>query len=538
MTPRLGVTTSLGHLILPGNLLIGDVGFFAASSPEAAAVPRPTVAAAMSLKPPREAAVDGDVIRSGGQLALFAPKWTRAPPLPATTVRRGFHWAWASDPPPLQLPSSTQRQPHLLEPIQDWVKKGVVVPVPRQPCFLSHLFAVPRPDGCPPRLIIDLSRLNQFILAPTFSLVNHVTLATCPPPHASCLSRLAQHSRGLHPYSHAAKSRTMSHFFLPWPTVFFSCPSVRPQCHSIYIYTGPRLAHPVPAGPRYFPAGVSGRHCNLVQGPRHSSSSGSPCHVVPARHGVLAQHDEIPPLPYGFHDFAQRPEVSSDAFSYLGQLYFFHALPSGLNVIPFIFTQVLAWPIQCRRDRGISLLAYLDDIVIWHRDRDTLLAQVHHVMWFLQDMGFWLNMTKSLPYPTDSMIWLSVRWFHRTLSVRWQLPSEGQLNIRTLALDLLHAPWVTSRQLERLVGVTVSSARSYSRSLRSTWWPLIPTGTYEYLFPRSYVLLVFGRPRTRGGMFQASTWLFHSGLFGRMPPPTAGGRSSSRRTWAPIPGPR
>ena len=60
--------------------------------------------------------------------------------------------------------------------------------------------------------------------------------------------------------------------------------------------------------------------------------------------------------------------------------YFFHALLFGLNVAPFIFTQVLAWPLQCLRARGISLLAYLDDIVVWHCDPGTLLAQMQQVM--------------------------------------------------------------------------------------------------------------------------------------------------------------
>ena len=108
----------------------------------------------------------GADIRSGGQLARFAAKWTGAPPLPATTVRRGFHWSWVADPLPLCLPSTTQHQPALRDPILDWVRKGVVIPVPPQPCFLSHLFAVPRPDNRPLRLIIDLSRLNQYIFSP------------------------------------------------------------------------------------------------------------------------------------------------------------------------------------------------------------------------------------------------------------------------------------------------------------------------------------------------------------------------------------
>ena len=179
----------------------------------------------------------GADIRSGGQLARFAAKWTGAPPLPATTVPRGFHWSWVADPPPLCLPSSTQHQPALRDPILDWVRKGVVSPVPPQPCFLSRLFAVPRPDNRPPRLIIDLSRLNQYVFAPPFTLDNHGVLARLlTPPAFLATIDIAE------AYTHI------------------------PMRPNLYRYL---------------------------------------------------------------------------AFSYLGQLYFFHALPFGLNVAPYIFTFVV-----------------------------------------------------------------------------------------------------------------------------------------------------------------------------------------------------
>ena len=69
--------------------------------------------------PPPEAPGDDASIRSGGQLARFAPKWSGAPPLPASTVHWEFHWTWVSEPPALRLPSATQHQPHLQGPIQD-----------------------------------------------------------------------------------------------------------------------------------------------------------------------------------------------------------------------------------------------------------------------------------------------------------------------------------------------------------------------------------------------------------------------------------
>ena len=250
--------------------------------------------------PPPPLGGPGDAIRSGGQLARFAPRWSGAHYLPATTVRRGFHWTWASNPPALCFPSTTQRQPVLRELILDWVTKRVVVPVPDQPCFLSRLFAVPRPDNRPPRLVIVLSRLNDYIVAPPFSLDNHSTLAKLLSPPAFMAS------------------------------------------------------------------------LDIAEAYTH----------VPMR----------PNLRWYF------------AFSYMGQLYFFHALPFGLNAAPFIFTQVFAWPLQCLRAREISLLAYLDDIVVWHRDKDTLLAQMQQVMCFLQEMGFRLNLAKSHPYPAESTV--------------------------------------------------------------------------------------------------------------------------------------
>ena len=88
--------------------------------------------------------------RSGARLTFFAPAWVAAPPSIQTIVRRGFHWTWFGRPPRLRPPSYSQSRPDLLLPVQDWVAKGVVYPVPHQPCFQSRIFTVPRPDERPP----------------------------------------------------------------------------------------------------------------------------------------------------------------------------------------------------------------------------------------------------------------------------------------------------------------------------------------------------------------------------------------------------
>ena len=60
--------------------------------------------------------------------------------------------------------------------------KGRGFPIPCQLCFLSHLFAMPRPDGRHLRLIIDLSRLNEYVVVPPFRLDIHATLACLRTP--------------------------------------------------------------------------------------------------------------------------------------------------------------------------------------------------------------------------------------------------------------------------------------------------------------------------------------------------------------------
>lgn len=90
----------------------------------------------------------------------FAPEWINAPNSLYTTVRRGYHWEWEERPPPLKLPTHTQRQSHLTDLIKDWVIQGVVYPVPNQLCYLSRIFTVPKKDESL-RLIIDLSGLNE-----------------------------------------------------------------------------------------------------------------------------------------------------------------------------------------------------------------------------------------------------------------------------------------------------------------------------------------------------------------------------------------
>ena len=122
-----------------------------------------------------------------------------------------------------------------------------------------------------------------------------------------------------------------------------------------------------------------------------------------------------------------------------------------------------------------TISSVFDDIVVWHRDRDTLLVQMQQVMCFLQDMGFRLNLAKSHPYPSLAAVWLGVHWLPQ--SGHWHLPVDRQANIRDMALALLQAPTVTRRQLEWLVGL-INFACQVHKYLRPFLQPLTRSCTF------------------------------------------------------------
>ncbi|KAK3894537.1 hypothetical protein Pcinc_001693 [Petrolisthes cinctipes] len=114
--------------------------------------------------------------RVTSELSPKSPPATSERVLPPSLkmLRRGFHWKWLKEPPPLLFPKlkNIQPQPDLYLEIQLLLLKGAIYEVPYQPCFISRIFLVPK-SRRGNRLIIDLSSLNSHILAPYFHMHNH-----------------------------------------------------------------------------------------------------------------------------------------------------------------------------------------------------------------------------------------------------------------------------------------------------------------------------------------------------------------------------
>ena len=118
---------------------------------------------------------------------------------------------------------------------------------------------------------------------------------------------------------------------------------------------------------------------------------------------------------------------------------------------PFIFTKVLDWPLRTLRIQGINILAYLDDIVLWHPSPIILRQHVARTVERLSVMGFRVNLPKSQLEPQTSLQWLGILWHSQT--GHWQASQSIRDKIQSSTHQLLQRGRITRRRLEALVGL-------------------------------------------------------------------------------------
>ena len=113
----------------------------------------------------------------GGRLQRFLPAWSlsKAPTWIIDIIKRGYHWAWLSSPPPLETPHLQSQNTIISSLVEEMIRKGAIYQVPPQPSIVSRIFAVPKSDGTH-RLVIDLTKLNNFIASPSFAITNQHSL--------------------------------------------------------------------------------------------------------------------------------------------------------------------------------------------------------------------------------------------------------------------------------------------------------------------------------------------------------------------------
>jgi hypothetical protein len=91
-----------------------------------------------------------------------------------------------------------------------------------------------------------------------------------------------------------------------------------------------------------------------------------------------------------------------------GRIYQFLCLALGLAPAPRIFTEILKAVMAFVRKQGVRFIIYLDDILIMNESREGASADLEMIMRLLQDLGFIINIEKSILDPTQKIEFLGI----------------------------------------------------------------------------------------------------------------------------------
>ncbi|KAM9984513.1 hypothetical protein ACTFIZ_007578 [Dictyostelium cf. discoideum] len=102
-------------------------------------------------------------------------------------------------------------------------------------------------------------------------------------------------------------------------------------------------------------------------------------------------------------------------------------MPFGLSTAPRIFTMLLRPVLRMLRDINVSVIAYLDDLLIVGSTKEECLSNLKKTMDLLVKLGFKLNLEKSVLEPTQSITFLGLRI--DSLSMKLLVPKEKKKSV-------------------------------------------------------------------------------------------------------------
>ena len=128
----------------------------------------------------------------------------------------------------------------------------------------------------------------------------------------------------------------------------------------------------------------------------------------------------------------------------------FRVIPFGLNIAPIVFTRITKVLLKTLRLKGVCLVVYLDDWLVWAPSKAECIRARDVVVNHIGDMGFIINMKKSRMEPAQSFLWLGIHW--HTKSTLLSLPRTTRTDIRDTLNIFLASKRSSRRSLERVLG--------------------------------------------------------------------------------------
>ena len=137
-------------------------------------------------------------------------------------------------------------------------------------------------------------------------------------------------------------------------------------------------------------------------------------------------------------------------FTFKWKSYQFECLPFGLSSAPWVFTKTLKPVLAVLRERGVRLIAYIDDILILAESRDLIQDQVTGMLYLLECLGFIVNRKKSILNPAQVIEFFGLSVDSITMEMR--LSQLKMAQIRAEPCKLGRQTTISARALVQLLG--------------------------------------------------------------------------------------
>jgi len=137
-------------------------------------------------------------------------------------------------------------------------------------------------------------------------------------------------------------------------------------------------------------------------------------------------------------------------FAWKNKFFSFVCLPFGVSSAPLVFTKLLKVVVSHLRRRGIRLIIYLDDMLIFADSSDRCRQDAITATDFIAHVGFVTNLGKSVLEPTQCITFLGSGL--NSLSMCLFLPGVKLQELSQLAGEVLERECLSARQLASVIG--------------------------------------------------------------------------------------
>lgn len=164
------------------------------------------------------------------------------------------------------------------------------------------------------------------------------------------------------------------------------------------------------------------------------------------------------------------------------RVYRWNVLPFGLRSAPRVFTKLLKPVAAYLRSKGLRIVMFLDDILVMDQSPSLLANQGCLIVNLLQNLGFAVNLEKSVLTPAQDLLFLGLSIDSRRLTL--ELPGEKLANLLDHLQQRLEQQRITARQVASLAGqlnaclMVLPEGSFYIRNLQTDLRRALQRGTY------------------------------------------------------------